>query len=68
MSTPVGRIPKTLDLCRGCRQYVIPSTVICPHCGGDIAKLEHRYREFLALAHAAQAKLEQLLNGTGDSF
>jgi Y-X(10)_GDL-associated radical SAM protein len=31
------RVPPTLDLCYGCRQYVHEGTETCPHCGGDVA-------------------------------
>jgi hypothetical protein len=48
-----GRVPPSLDVCRGCNEYIWPGEPACPHCGKDTKQTaeEHRreqeYREGL---------------------
>lgn len=41
--TREGRVPPTLDICRGCDEYVWPGERICPHCGSDIEEQAKAY-------------------------
>jgi radical SAM protein with 4Fe4S-binding SPASM domain len=50
-----------LILCRGCRQYVLPDTQICPFCDGDIRALAKRHEARLREARKAYARLAKLL-------
>jgi hypothetical protein len=54
-------VPPVLELCHGCKQYVLPGTTSCPHCGGDVAVLDSRYAANLADAGAAAERLRRLL-------
>ncbi|WP_437586891.1 GDL motif peptide-associated radical SAM/SPASM maturase [Sorangium sp. So ce1000] len=56
-----GCVPPVLKLCHGCKQYVLPGTTTCPHCGGDVAALDSRYTANLADAQAAAERLRRLL-------
>jgi radical SAM protein with 4Fe4S-binding SPASM domain len=56
-----GRVPPVLELCRGCDQYVMPKTAVCPHCGSDVRALALEYRRNLEEARAAAAELRRLL-------
>lgn len=56
-----GRVPPTLLLCCGCWQYVMPNSVVCPHCGGDIEALKLQYDRDLSHAWSATEKLKRLL-------
>jgi len=37
-STEPGRVPPTLEICRGCDCYIWPGEELCPHCGAVIAE------------------------------
>lgn len=55
------RVPPVLTLCRNCRQFVMPETTVCPHCGGDVPALAAEYAVDLAEANAAAADVRRLL-------
>ncbi|HYC89539.1 MAG TPA: GDL motif peptide-associated radical SAM/SPASM maturase [Thermoanaerobaculia bacterium] len=40
-----GRVPPTLEVCYGCKQYVYAGTTTCPHCGGDVPAFAREQRE-----------------------
>jgi radical SAM protein with 4Fe4S-binding SPASM domain len=60
-----GRIPPTLELCRGCDQFVMQNTLTCPHCGGDIEALRKEYERDLGQAWAATENLRRVLAENG---
>jgi Y-X(10)_GDL-associated radical SAM protein len=46
-----------LTVCRGCNRHVMPATVTCPHCDGDIKTFERAYKKRLRAAQAAYREL-----------
>jgi Y-X(10)_GDL-associated radical SAM protein len=60
-ATAQGRIPVTMELCFGCKQYVFPGTQECPHCGVDVPSTGRRYSQDLQKAHLAAEKVDRLL-------
>jgi len=62
-STPRPRIVQLEDLilCRGCNQYVMPDTVTCPFCEGNIKSLAKTYDKNLREARRAYERLLKLL-------
>jgi radical SAM protein with 4Fe4S-binding SPASM domain len=62
-STPRPRIVQLEDLilCRGCQQYVLPDTVTCPFCEGNIKSLAKTYDKNLREARRAYERLLKLL-------
>jgi len=52
---------ESLIVCRGCRQYVLPDTRICPFCAGDIRALAKLHKANLREARKAYAELAKLL-------
>jgi radical SAM protein with 4Fe4S-binding SPASM domain len=58
---------ESLILCRGCRQYVLPDTRICPFCDGDIPALAKLHDARLREARKAYARLAKLLQPSGSA-
>ncbi len=56
-----GRVPPKLELCRACSQYVYAHEVVCPHCGGDIAKAAEAHAETVQRRRALIERLERAL-------
>ena len=50
-----------LILCRGCDQFVMPDTVTCPFCAGDIKSLAKKHEKNLREARRAYDRLLKLL-------
>lgn len=50
-------MPPPLDLCRGCNRYVKPETVVCPHCGGNLAAHARSYEKKMRAAQKAYLNL-----------
>ena len=50
-----------LVLCRGCQCYVRPEATLCPHCGGDLRRLERAYQKQLRAARKAADDLLKLI-------
>ncbi len=48
-----GCVPPTLDICRGCDQYVWPGENTCPHCGANLQEAATAFEE----AHERRAQL-----------
>jgi Y-X(10)_GDL-associated radical SAM protein len=50
------RVPPVLELCRGCDRFVLPATLVCPHCGSDVVAMAARHAADVAeLEDAARA-------------
>jgi Y-X(10)_GDL-associated radical SAM protein len=60
------RVPPVLELCHGCNQYVLTGTVLCPHCGADVAQRAAEQAADLAEAEAAAAEVQRLLEEETD--
>jgi predicted DCC family thiol-disulfide oxidoreductase YuxK len=56
-----GRVPPSLRLCRGCRQFVRLNDTECPFCGGDVNALQADHQERLADMRHAAAELREAL-------
>jgi hypothetical protein len=63
MTSLAGRVAATLELCRGCNQFVYPEPPVCAHCGADRALAEGRYRADLAAAGRAARLVESSILG-----
>src|SRR5436190_1445905 len=50
-----------LRMCWGCRQYVQPRDVECPHCGADVDEEERAYMAKLDEVLKWKARLEEIL-------
>jgi Y-X(10)_GDL-associated radical SAM protein len=56
-----GRVPKRLEPCGSCHQYVYPEETTCPHCQTNLAEARMAHAERLQTAKALAARLQGLL-------
>jgi Y-X(10)_GDL-associated radical SAM protein len=57
-----GRIPPTLELCRGCDSYIRPDETACPHCGADVAGAARKYDADIRRRKAVMAEMGRILS------
>jgi Y-X(10)_GDL-associated radical SAM protein len=50
-----------LIICRGCNRHVMPDSVTCPHCKGNIKSLERAYQKSFRAAEQAYEQLFELM-------
>jgi Y-X(10)_GDL-associated radical SAM protein len=60
-SSDVGSKGYQLIICRGCNRHVMPATVSCPHCGGDVRSLERAFKRRYRAAERARDHLLKFL-------
>jgi Y-X(10)_GDL-associated radical SAM protein len=56
-----GRIPPSLEICRGCNGYIWPGESSCPHCAADVESEARRHAEDLRRRRAVKAEMERVL-------
>lgn len=56
-----GRVPPSLELCRGCNQYIWPHETTCPHCGINVVAAAAQYEEDSQRRAAVMAEVQRLL-------
>jgi Y-X(10)_GDL-associated radical SAM protein len=56
-----ARLPEQLVICRGCDRHVLPGDDTCPHCGGDVPRLERAHRRKMRQAQNAYDELLKLI-------
>lgn len=54
-------LPQRLRVCRGCNSHVKRDATNCPHCGGNLQRLEQEYANNLAVARSAKDRLAEVL-------
>ena len=60
MSGPPGRVAPSLELCRGCNQFVHAHERDCPHCGANVAAARAGHEAALREVRQAVARVEAL--------
>jgi Y-X(10)_GDL-associated radical SAM protein len=58
-----GRVPPSLELCRGCDCYIMPDEISCPHCGADVQTMATIYAKEATRRRAIMAEVQRLLDG-----
>jgi Y-X(10)_GDL-associated radical SAM protein len=53
--------PIRLELCRGCDRHIMPGTITCPHCGGNVESLSKVHDKRLREARRAARRLMKIL-------
>jgi Y-X(10)_GDL-associated radical SAM protein len=60
-ATQTTQQTEQLIICRGCNRHIMPGTVTCPHCAGNIRSLERAYQKSFLAAEQAYDQLLELM-------